>query len=513
MGCILTEGQVEAQGSAQRLDGICKSFGPTRALADVSLTVARGEVHGLVGGNGSGKSTLIKILSGVVKPDSGTIRIGEATLTGVLGSRPEEAREAGLRVVHQKSSVFPDLSVAENLALGAEFPRRRIGAINWRAQRRRASEVLERFGIDADPADPVQRLRPATRAMVAIARALQDLNDDRPGTLVLDEPTASLPPSEVHVVLEAMRRYAAAGHAVIFVSHRLDEVLSATDRLTVLKDGVEVAELSTADTDHDQLAELIAGRSLAGTRGSSHVRRASDGGPGLSVQGLSGGGLKHASFTVDRGEIVGVAGLLGSGRSSLLRLLFGVTQRTGGTVTLSGRPLSPRKPIEAMRAGVAYVPEDRTSESVFSELSLVENLSIAGQERYWRRGLLRKRREMRDSLTLIDAFGIKCESPSASIAQLSGGNQQKAILARWIRREPSLLLLDEPTHGVDVGAREDIYSLVRQAAGQGTCVLVVSSDAEELELLCDRLLVLRDGVTVDSIGAEDLPDSHLEKIV
>ncbi len=513
MGCILTEGQVEAQGSALRLDGICKSFGPTRALADVSLTVARGEVHGLVGGNGSGKSTLIKILSGVVKPDSGTIRIGEATLTGVLGSRPEEAREAGLRVVHQKSSVFPDLSVAENLALGAEFPRRRIGAINWRAQRRRASEVLERFGIDADPADPVQRLRPATRAMVAIARALQDLNDDRPGTLVLDEPTASLPPSEVHVVLEAMRRYAAAGHAVIFVSHRLDEVLSATDRLTVLKDGVEVAELSTADTDHDQLAELIAGRSLAGTRGSSHVRRASDGGPGLSVQGLSGGGLKHASFTVDRGEIVGVAGLLGSGRSSLLRLLFGVTQRTGGTVTLSGRPLSPRKPIEAMRAGVAYVPEDRTSESVFSELSLVENLSIAGQERYWRRGLLRKRREMRDSLTLIDAFGIKCESPSASIAQLSGGNQQKAILARWMRREPSLLLLDEPTHGVDVGAREDIYSLVRQAAGQGTCVLVVSSDAEELELLCDRLLVLRDGVTVDSIGAEDLPDSHLEKIV
>ena len=513
MGCILTEGQVEAQGSALRLDGICKSFGPTRALADVSLTVARGEVHGLVGGNGSGKSTLIKILSGVVKPDSGTIRIGEATLTGVLGSRPEEAREAGLRVVHQKSSVFPDLSVAENLALGAEFPRRRIGAINWRAQRRRASEVLERFGIDADPADPVQRLRPATRAMVAIARALQDLNDDRPGTLVLDEPTASLPPSEVHVVLEAMRRYAAAGHAVIFVSHRLDEVLSATDRLTVLKDGVEVAELSTADTDHDQLAELIAGRSLAGTRGSSHVRRASDGGPGLSVQGLSGGGLKHASFTVERGEIVGVAGLLGSGRSSLLRLLFGVTQRTGGTVTLSGRPLSPRKPIEAMRAGVAYVPEDRTSESVFSELSLVENLSIAGQERYWRRGLLRKRREMRDSLTLIDAFGIKCESPSASIAQLSGGNQQKAILARWIRREPSLLLLDEPTHGVDVGAREDIYSLVRQAAGQGTCVLVVSSDAEELELLCDRLLVLRDGVTVDSIGAEDLPDSHLEKIV
>ena len=513
MGCILTEGQVEAQGSALRLDGICKSFGPTRALADVSLTVARGEVHGLVGGNGSGKSTLIKILSGVVKPDSGTIRIGEATLTGVLGSRPEEAREAGLRVVHQKSSVFPDLSVAENLALGAEFPRRRIGAINWRAQRRRASEVLERFGIDADPADPVQRLRPATRAMVAIARALQDLNDDRPGTLVLDEPTASLPPSEVHVVLEAMRRYAAAGHAVIFVSHRLDEVLSATDRLTVLKDGVEVAELSTADTDHDQLAELIAGRSLAGTRGSSHVRRASDGGPGLSVQGLSGGGLKHASFTVERGEIVGVAGLLGSGRSSLLRLLFGVTQRTGGTVTLSGRPLSPRKPIEAMRAGVAYVPEDRTSESVFSELSLVENLSIAGQERYWRRGLLRKRREMRDSLTLIDAFGIKCESPSASIAQLSGGNQQKAILARWMRREPSLLLLDEPTHGVDVGAREDIYSLVRQAAGQGTCVLVVSSDAEELELLCDRLLVLRDGVTVDSIGAEDLPDSHLEKIV
>ena len=479
----------------------------------MSLTVPRGEVHGLVGGNGSGKSTLIKILSGVVKPDSGTIRIGETTLTGVLGSRPEEAREAGLRVVHQKSSVFPDLTVAENLALGSEFPRRRLGAINWRAQRKMASEVLERFGIDAEPTDQIQRLRPATRAMVAIARALQDLNEDSPGTLVLDEPTASLPPSEVHVVLEAMRRYAADGHAVIFVSHRLDEVLSATDRLTVLKDGVKVAERSTSDTDHDQLAELIAGRSLASTRGSSHVRLAGDDRPGLSVQGLSGGGLKHASFSVQRGEIVGVAGLLGSGRSSLLRILFGVTQRSGGTVTLLGRPLSPHKPIEAMRAGVAYVPEDRTSESVFSELSLVENLSIAGQERYWRRGLLRKRHELRDSLALIDAFGIKCESPSAAIAELSGGNQQKAILARWMRREPSLLLLDEPTHGVDVGARDDIYGLVRQAAGQGACVLVVSSDAEELELLCDRVLVLREGVTVDSIGVDELPDSNLEKIV
>ncbi len=501
------------QGSALHLDSITKSFGPTRALADVSLTVARGEVHGLVGGNGSGKSTLIKILSGVVKPDSGTIHIGEMTLTGVLGSRPDEARNAGLRVVHQKSSVFPDLSVAENLALGSDFPRHRFGAIDWRAQRAKASGVLERFGIDAQPTDQVQRLRPATRAMVAIARALQDLREDNPGTLVLDEPTASLPPSEVHVVLDAMRRYAADGHAVVFVSHRLDEVLSATDRLTVLKDGVKVAELGTADTDHDQLADLIAGRRLASTRATDHVRLAGDGRPGLSVRGLSGGGLKHASFAVERGEIVGVAGLLGSGRSSLLRILFGVTERSTGTVTLHGHQLTPRKPIEAMRAGVAYVPEDRTTEAVFSELSLVENLSIAGQERYWRRGLLRKRRELRDSLTLIDAFGIKCESPSASIAQLSGGNQQKAILARWMRREPSLLLLDEPTHGVDVGARDDIYGLVRQAAARGTCVLVVSSDAEELELLCDRLVVLRDGVMVDAIGVSDLSDSRLENIV
>jgi len=245
-----------------------------------------------VGGNGSGKSTLIKILSGVVKPDAGTIRIGETTLTGVLGSRPDEAREAGLRVVHQKSSVFPDLSVAENLALGSEFPRRRIGAINWRAQRAKASEVLERFGIDAEPTDQVQRLRPATRAMVAIARALQDLNEDSPGTLVLDEPTASLPPSEVHVVLDAMRRYAAVGHAVVFVSHRLDEVLSATDRLTVLKDGVKVAELGTSDTDHDQLADLIAGRSLASTRDATRVRLAGDGRPGLSVTGLVGWGAQ-----------------------------------------------------------------------------------------------------------------------------------------------------------------------------------------------------------------------------
>ncbi len=503
---------VAAQGAALRLDGVSKSFGATRALDDVSLQVERGEVHGLVGGNGSGKSTLIKILAGVLRPDAGTIEIGGTQLTAVLGARPEEARAAGLRVVHQKSSVFPDLSVAEHLALGSEFQRGAARRISWRAQNRKAAEVLERFAIDARPGDQVNHLRPATRAMIAIARALQDLDSGAPGTLVLDEPTASLPTSEVQLVLDAMKRYAGLGHAVVFVSHRLDEVLSSTDRITALKDGVKVAEHVTEDLDHATLAEIIAGRRLESTRTTTRAAQP-DLGPGLSVRNLSGGGLRDGAFAVAPGEIVGVAGLLGSGRSSLLRVLFGLTRRTGGTAQLRGRQLAPSTPAEGMRAGVAYVPEDRTTESVFSELTLVENLSIAGQQRYWRRGMLRKRSERRDSVALIGDFGIKCESPDASMSSLSGGNQQKAILARWMRREPALLLLDEPTHGVDVGARADIYALVRRAADQGACVLVVSSDAEELESLCDRILVLRDGRTVDAVSADSVSESDLEKIV
>ena len=513
MGRLLTHSGNEPQGTALRLVGVSKSFGPTRALHEVSLTVAPGEVHGLVGGNGSGKSTLIKILSGVLKPDAGSVEICGTVLSGVLGARPDEARSSGLRVVHQKSSVFPDLSVAENLALGSTFQRGVIGGISWRNQQRRATEVLNKFGIDADPRESLNRLRPATRTMVAIARALQDLDGDRPGVLVLDEPTASLPPSEVQLVLDAMLQYSSSGHAVVFVSHRLDEVLSSTERITVLKDGVKVADRATSELDRDSLAELIAGRALSAGPGLGRSEPPSTLGPGLSVRGLAGGALRQASFDVARGEIVGIAGLLGSGRSSLLRLIFGVVPRTAGTATLLGKPLAPVSPAAAMAAGLAYVPEDRTTESVFAELSLAENLSFAAQSRYWRKGWLRRRSELRDSVTLIEDFGIKCESPTSPMSDLSGGNQQKVILARWMRREPTLLLLDEPTHGVDVGARHDIYALVRRAAGEGTCVLVVSSDAEELEILCDRIVVLRDGRTVEALPAEAITESNLEKIV
>lgn len=512
MGRLLIEAVSEPQGVALRLASVSKAFGATQALRDVSVTVRPGEVHGLVGGNGSGKSTLIKILAGVLMPDAGTITIGGTTLTGLPGARPEDAREAGLRVVHQKSSVFPDLSVTENLALGSEFERGMLGGINWRSQRRKAAKVLGRFGIQADPQALISQLRPATRSMVAIARALQDLDADSPGVLVLDEPTASLPPSEVQLVLESMCQYSQMGHAVVFVSHRLDEVLTSTERVTVLKDGVKVAERATADLDHASLAALITGRTLSHDVGAPQRAAVSDR-VGLEVRGLAGGALRQASLEVASGEIVGIAGLLGSGRSSLLRLLFGATVRTAGTVKLRGTPLVPASPAEAMRAGVAYVPEDRTTESVFPELSVAENLSFAAQGLYWSRGVLHRRAERRDSDALIDDFGIKCESPDSAMSDLSGGNQQKAILARWMRREPTLLLLDEPTHGVDVGSRHDIYALIRRAAAGGACVLVVSSDAEELEILCDRIVVMRDGHTVEAVPADAMTESDLEKIV
>ena len=496
--------------------GVSKTFGSTAALVDVDMTVGTGRVHGLLGGNGSGKSTLIKVLAGIHHGDpGGTIRLGTREVAADEIS-PALSLASGLRFVHQDPGVFASMTVAENLALGGGpgFPTRG-GRVHWAALRRRARGLLERFEIEASPDDRLEHLRQAERTMVAIARALQDEGDDAGDdgrrVLVLDEPTASLPEHEVETLLQAVRRCAGHGHAVVYVSHRLEEVVGLVDDLTVLRDGRVVASRSAEGLTTGPLIEAIVGRSLAPDERAG--REPATGDARLTVEGLRGGPLRDVSFDVRRGEIVGVAGLLGSGRTELLQMLFGALPRDGGTVRLDGAPCAPRRPSAAMRDGIAFVPEDRTRDAAFVDLTVAVNLSAAQTERYRRRGRLDMRAERRDAATSIEEFGVRAPGPTALLSALSGGNQQKVVLARWLRRDPRLLLLDEPTQGVDVGARADLYALIEQAAARSMATLVVSSDFEELAHVADRVLVLRDGRIAADVPRERVTAHHLTDLL
>jgi ribose transport system ATP-binding protein len=433
-----------------RIKQVSKSFGTTRALDRVDLDILRGEVHALVGGNGSGKSTLVKILAGVHDADPG----GTVETAGRM------------RFVHQDAGVFPELSVMENLAIGRGYATTRVGSVRWREMRRRARVVLERFEIPVDPQAPVSTLGPALRMMVAIARALQDAEGDA-GILVLDEPTAALPAHEVDVLIAAVRRYAHAGHTVIFVSHRLDEMRALADRVSALRDGRLVATVGAGTLTEQRLIELVIGRDLDRV-----YPELSDGNsrgePLIAVDDLRAGPLRGVSFSVGRREVVGIAGLLGSGRSELLQSIFGALRRARGEITFDGRALRATRPRDAM--------------------------------------------ERADARASLQQFLVKAPSPAAPLSALSGGNQQKVVLARWLRRQPSLLLLDEPTQGVDIGARAEIYQLVRAAVAGGAGAIVVSSDFEELAHVCDRVLVLADGQIVAQGSGHELDPHHLTQL-
>lgn len=494
---------------ALHVRGVEKSYPGTRALDGVTVSVAPGEIHALLGGNGSGKSTLIKILAGVEPADAGSVGTS-GSHHELEGWTPHDAWSAGLRFVHQQPSSVPDLTVAENLAIGHGFETGRLGRISWRRQRERASEVLERFDIDVPPSTPVGELGPAQQTMVTIARALQDQDESHGGVLFLDEPTAALPEREADLLLEALRRYAGLGQTIVYVSHRLEETLRLADRATVLRDGQVAGECAGADLNHDILVELIVGHPV-----SRPVRgevQASTSETLLKLEGLCAGRAEKINLTASGGEVVGVAGLLGSGRSSLLRSIFGAQDRSG-TVEVGGKLLKPNDVRLAMASGVALVPENRREEAAFPEMAVGDNLSAASVPDYWSRLRLHQKRERSDSRQLIQSYGIKAPSADAPLATLSGGNQQKVMVARWLRRQPKVLLLDEPTQGVDIGARADIHSLILGAVRSGAVALVASSDPEELVELSDRVIVLVDGRITHEISGDDLTDDRISALV
>ena len=410
---------------AVSLKGISKVFPGTRALDRVDLDIQHGEAHGFCGGNGSGKSTLIKILSGVLQADEGTIRIGDHELDASQ-IRHQAAYDLGVRVVHQDLGMFPDLSIAENMMLGSAYPMSFPTGIRWRETKRRAQAQLDRLGIAWNPLTLVRDLPIATRTQVAIARALQDVASDQ-GVIILDEPTAALPAHEVDILLDAIRQLAASGHAVLFVSHRLNEVMSLTDRVTVLRDGRVFAEHRTSELTETELIKAIIGREIEST--GAQQSSAGTGHSVLSISGLRAGPLHDINLDVRTGEVVGVAGLLGSGRSELLRAVYGDLAKTAGTVTVNGRPADFTRMDQAIGAGVVMIQEDRPSEGVFADLTVDENMDISILDRYWG-GLFRHSRMQRDSDELRKRFAVKAPHGSVAMNALSGGNQQKAILAR-----------------------------------------------------------------------------------
>lgn len=500
--------KAEARADHLVLRGVGKSYGATRALDNASLDVARGTIHALVGGNGSGKSTLIKVLAGVVRADSGDLTLGSVnqSLTSHSSSR---ARELGLFFVHQQSSTFPELSVAENLSIGRGYETGFGKRIRWVEVKRRTERVLERFDILARPDDLVGVLSSANQMMIAIARALQDQDEKPGGVLVLDEPTASLPRHEVDQLLASLKRLAGEGHTIVYVTHRLEEVMLVADAGTVLRDGQTTDTFVPGEVDHDELVTMIMGRPIERTVARTLVPQAEVGEPLLTATGLGNG---DCDLTVRSGEIVGVAGILGSGRSRLLRQLFGATSH-GGTVEVNGSAIDVRTPRDAMRAGIAYVPDDRPNDAMFPGLSISENLSLGALESHSRLGRISAGSERRAARELSERFHVRSSSELAPVGSLSGGNQQKVILARWLQRNPKVLLLDEPTQGVDVGARAEIHGMVRSAVKDGAGALIVSSDFEELAAACDRVLVMRNGRMCGELAGDDLDEERLNSLV
>ena len=490
--------------------GLSKHFGGTKALNNVSMVVRKGTVHALLGGNGSGKSTMIKLLAGVYPADSGQVTIfGEQH--AFSGYSAATAQTAGLRFVHQDLGLFDDLSIEENFALDAGYPTGFGSKINWRTLRSRVADLLESYEITVDPRKKVGALRPADRTMVAIARALQDQDsDDR--ILVLDEPTASLANHESSLLLDRVRRRADLGQTVIIVSHRLQEVLSVAHDFTVFRDGQVAGVLVDAQPTEDELIELMAGRavtSLRPTGSASH--KGTD--VVLDVAGLRGGPLSGVNLTVNSGEIVGIAGLVGSGRTTLLQSIFGVVPMSHGTMRLLGKPYTPTSVHHAMASGIALVPEDRGREAGFADLSVRDNMALSMLRDNWTRGFMPRSRERSAAVRLIDQFKIRVGGPDALFSSMSGGNQQKVIIARWLQRNPRLLLLDEPTQGVDVMSRADIYAAIRNFAARGSAVVVASSDMSELHALCDRVVVLRSGRVTDQIDSSVMDLDTLNRLL
>jgi len=463
------------------LHEVSKSFPGVQALKDVSLTLQRGEILALMGENGAGKSTLIRMLGGAHGPDQGTIRIDGQE---VRMSTPAEAMKAGIGVIYQELTLIPGLSVCDNMFLGRD---RGHFWVPRRNEQQRAAEVFRRMGVEMPLDVPVERLSIAQQQLVEIARVLaQDVR-----ILVMDEPSAALTPQEVEHLFRLMKELRSQGIGIIYISHRLEEVFEIADRVTVLRDGQHVADAAVADLNRQRLIEMMVGRVLE----REYQRRpAVQGAICLEVAGLTRGKtVSDVSFYVRRGEIVALTGLVGAGRTETARLIFGADRADKGAIRIDGIPVKIRSPREAIRAGICLLTEDRKSQGLIPGRSVRENFSLASLKAFQKFGLVQQKEERQVFSTYVDRLRIRIPHQDQLARNLSGGNQQKVLLARWLFRNTQVVIFDEPTRGIDIGAKQEIYQLIAELAEQGKAVLIISSELPEVLSLADRILVMRHG--------------------
>lgn len=490
--------EVRENDALLRVSDAHKAYGGVQALSGVDLEVRAGEIHALMGQNGAGKSTLIKAIAGAVALDSGRVEWDGAE---VDLARPRDALNLGVRVIYQHLHLVEHLSIADNFSLGKEEGR--AGFIDRRHDQQRTRTALSQLGVDFSPRTLVARLSTAERQLVEIARAL----DSEARLLIMDEPTASLGSEEVDKLFAIVRQLAASGLAVIFISHRLDEIYEISDRITVLRDGQSIGTYDTGQLPRSELISLMVGKELVqGTQAVSHATQE----PLLTVDSISTlTGLREVSFTVHRGEVLGVFGLLGSGRTELARALFGADPLDSGGLIWKGDKLRLSDPTSAVESGIGMVPEDRARQGAFLKLSIMDNVTAASGDMVSRFGFLRPRRARDLAEGAVRDLSIRTPSVTNLVSNLSGGNQQKVVLGKWLVRDMDLLILDEPTVGVDVGAKSEIYDIIDDVTEAGGSVLLMSSEIAELTALCDRVAVLREGQLTGVVDRADFSSFQL----
>ncbi len=482
---------VEPTPDLLRMSGISKSFPGVRALQNVDLSVQAGECLALVGENGAGKSTLMKILSGVYAPDEGTIEIDGRT---VVPSNPHHAQQLGVSIIYQEFNLFPNMSIEENIFIGREP--NRSGIVDRSQMRKSALGYLRQVGVDLDPRSMVRDLSVAQQQMVEIAKALSY----NARIVIMDEPTSALTDTEVRALFEIIRGLKARGLGIVFVSHRLEEIFEICDRITVLRDGRNVGELSTATATPDQVVRMMVGREMTDLFQKENSSTSDQ--VVLEVRGLSRRGtqrddskvvLDGVDLQVRSGEIVGLAGLVGSGRTEVARAIFGADPFDSGEIYLEGQRVHVKSPAEAIGKGIALAPEDRKLQALVLALAIRENIALPNLGRLSRFGFVRRREERALADRYIQALSVRTPSMEQKVINLSGGNQQKVVLAKWLALNPKVLIVDEPTRGIDIGAKAEVHSLLSQLAAQGVAILMISSELPEILGMSDRIYVMREG--------------------
>jgi L-arabinose transport system ATP-binding protein len=486
-----------------QLKNIGKQFPGVRALDDITLDIYPGEVLALIGENGAGKSTLLRVLNGDYAPDAGELRFGGER---VIFASPADSHARGVRVIYQEPEIVPDVTIAENIYIG-EIPRRLGRFVDWRRLHREAAQHLAELGVgdQIKPQFKANQLSAAQRQMVEIARAIKA----QVSLLALDEPTSSLSDEDANRLFRIVEQFRSRGAAIIYVSHRLREVLALADRIAVLRDGRLVTVQPAKDMHEADLVRFMVGRSISNMYGDKTRQRQE---LVLEVESLCAPGIDNVSFCVHGGEVVGFAGLVGAGRTDLAKTLFGERPITGGRVRLHGREVQLRSAADAIRQGIGFAPEDRKREALVLDRSVKDNISLVILRRISRLRFVRRRQEQQIVGNLVTRLRVKTPSLQQAVRKLSGGNQQKVVLARWLARDPAVLILDEPTRGVDVGAKAEIYRLIDELAAQGMAVIFISSELPEILGVSDRIIVMQHGQVTGELLAEDATEEAVLRL-